>query len=105
MKKIEAKLENLESRTKVLEDTQHGNEHEIAVMKDNIKMKEKNLEDVTAKESASEAELANLTYQMRALEKKTDDLHTKNLYLEAYLRCENIEFMNVKETATREDTE
>ena len=108
LEKIEAKLENLESRTKVLEDAQHGNEHEIAVMKDNIKMKEKNLEDVTAKQAASEAELANLTRQMRALEKKTDDLHTKNLYLEAYSRRENIKFMNVKETATRdqrEDTE
>ena len=59
-------------------------------MKDNIKMKEKNLEDVTAKQAASEAELANLTRQMRALEKKTYDVHTKNLYLEAYSRRENI---------------
>ena len=103
--KIEAKLENLESRTKLLKDAQHGNEHENAVLEDNIKMKEKNLEDVTAKQAASEAELASLARQMRALEKKTDDLHTKNLNLEAYSRRENIKFMNVKEIAKREDTE
>ena len=63
---------------------------------------------MTAKQGASEAELANLACQMRALEKKTDDLHTKNLNLEAYSRRENIKFMNVKETAKRhqrEDTE
>ena len=108
MEKIEAKLDNLESRTKLMEDAQHGNEHEIALLKDSIKMKEKNLEDVTAKQTASEAELANLARQMRALEKKTDDLHTQNLYLEAYSRRENIKFMNVKGTARRdqrEDTE
>ena len=65
LEKIETKLENLESRTKVLEDAQHGNQHEIAVMKDNIKMKKKNLEDITAKQAASEAELANFTRQKR----------------------------------------
>ena len=108
LEKIEATLENLESRTKLLKDAQHGNEHEIAVLEDNIKMREKNLEDVTAKQAASEAELASLARQMRALEKKTDDLHTKNLNLEAFSRRENIKFMNVKEIAQRdqrEDTE
>ena len=60
---------------------------------------------MTAKQAAFKAELANLTRQMRALEKKTDDLHTKNLYLEAYSRRENIKFMNVKETATRDQSE
>lgn len=108
LEKIEAKLENLESRTKLPEDVQHGNEHEIAVLEDNIRTKEKNLEDVTAKQAASETELANLARQIRALEKKIDDLHTKNLNLEAYSRRENIKFMNGKETAKRdqrEDTE
>ena len=108
LENIEAKLENLESRTKWLEEVQHGNEHEISVLKDSLSKNESNLKDVTAKQTASEKELANLTCQVKNLEKKTEDLHTKNLYLEAYSRRENLKFMNVKETATvdqREDTE
>lgn len=110
LENIEAKLENLESRTKWLEEVQHGNEHEIlvSVLKDSLSKNESNLKDVTAKQTASEKELANFTCQVKNLEKKTEDLHTKNLYLEAYSRRENLKFMNVKETATvdqREDTE
>ena len=108
LKNIYTKLDNLESRTKQLEEAQQGSEHDISIVKETLSKKGNDLENMNAKGEVSEVELANLARQVKDLEKKTDELHTKNLYLEAYSRRENIKFMNVQEFTTgdrREDTE
>ena len=61
---------------------------------------------MTAKLKVSEVELADLACQVKDLEKKTDEPHTKNLYL-IFSRRENIKSLNVQDFTTsdhREDT-
>ena len=52
---------------------------------------------------------SRLEEKSKELEDQTKQLHDKNLYLEAHLRCENIKFMNIPEargpTNQKEDTE
>ena len=57
-----------------------------------------------------ETQLAELTTRCQKNEDLLDEIHTKNLYLEAYSRRENIKFTNIEESTeiggrSGEDTE
>ena len=57
-----------------------------------------------------ETQLAELTTRCQKNEHLLDEIHTKNLYLEAYSRRENIKFTNIEESIeigghSGEDTE
>ena len=114
VKKIEANLENLEKRTQRLEDFQTTAKKDIDDLKEGINFPGQQLKDKTeAVETAHqlyESQLAELTTKCQKIEVLLDKIHTKNLYLEAYSRRENIKFMNIEESVevggrSSEDTE
>ena len=114
VKKIEANLENLEKRTQRLEDFQTTAKKDIDDLKEGINFTGQQLKDKTeAVETAHqlyETQLAELTTKCQKNEVLLDEIHTKNLYLEAYSRRENIKFMNIEESVevggrSGEDTE
>ena len=96
VKKIEANLENLEIRTQRLEDFQITATKDIDDLKEGINFSGQQLKDKSdAAENAYrlyETQLAELTTKCQKNEALLDEIHTKNLYLEAYSRRENIKF-------------
>ena len=88
VKKIEANLENLEKRTQRLEDFQTTAKKDIDELKEGLNFTGQQLKDKTeAVEKAHrlhETQLAELTIKCRKNEDLLDEIHTKNLYLEAY---------------------
>lgn len=114
VKKIEANLENLEKRTQRLEDFQTTAKKDIDDLKEGINFTGQQLKDKTeAVEKAHrlyETQLAELTTKCQKNGDLLDEIHTKNVYLEAYSRRENIKFTNIEESTeiggrTSEDTE
>lgn len=113
VKKIEANLENLELRTQRLEDFQITAKKDIDDLKEGINFTGQQLKDKSdAAEKAHrlyETQLAELTTKCQKNETLLDEIHTKNLYLEAYSRRENIKFTNIEESTEisgrNEDTE
>jgi len=114
VKKIEANLENLEKRTQRLEDFQTTAKKDIDNLKAGINFTGQQLKDKTeAMEKVHrlyETQLAELTTKCQKNGDLLDEIHTKNLYLEAYSRRENIKFTNIEELTeiggrTSEDTE
>ena len=114
VKKIEVNLENLEKRTQRLEVFQTTAKKDIDDLKEGINFTGQQLQDKTeAVEIAHrlyETQLAELTTRCQKNEDLVDEIHTKNLYLEAYSRRENIKFTNIEESTeiggrSGEDTE
>lgn len=114
VKKIEANLENLEKRTQRLEDFQTTAKKDIDDLKEGINFTGQQLKDKTeAMEKVHrlyETQLTELTTKCQKNGDLLDEIHTKNLYLEAYSRRENIKFTNIEESTeiggrTSEDTE
>ena len=114
VKKIEVNLENLEKRTQRLEVFQTTAKKDIDDLKEGINFTGQQLQDKTeAVEIAHrlyETQLAELTSRCQKNEDLLDEIHTKNLYLEAYSRRENIKFTNIEESTeiggrSGEDTE
>lgn len=102
VKKIEVNLENLEKRTQRLEVFQTTAKKDIDDLKEGINFTGQQLQDKTeAVKSAHrlyETQLAELTTRCQKNEDLLDEIHTKNLYLEAYSRRENIKFTNIEES-------
>ena len=113
VKKIQANLENLEIRTQRLEDFQITATKDIDDLKEGINFSGQQLKDKSdAAEKAHrlyETQLAELTTKCQKNEALLDEIQTKNLYLEAYSRRENIKFTNIEESTgiggRNEDTE
>ncbi|XP_068726263.1 uncharacterized protein [Montipora capricornis] len=113
VKKIEANLENLEIRTQTLEDFQITAQKDIDDLKEGINFTGQQLKDKSdAAEKAHrlyETQLAELKTKYQKNEALLDEIHTKNLYLEAYSQRENIKFTNIEESTEisgrNEDTE
>ena len=114
VKKIEVNLENLEKRTQRLEVFQTTAKKDIDDLKEGINFTGQQLQDKTeAVEIAHrlyKTQLAELTTRCQKYEDLLDEIHTKNLYLEAYSRRENIKFTNIEESTeiggrSGEDTE
>lgn len=108
--KIEAKLENLEKRTQMLEDCQTTSKKDIEDRKDGLnftgqQLKEK-MEEVEKAHQLYEGQLAELAAKSQKNEELIKEVETKNLYLESYSRRENIKFTNINQAVeTGEDTE
>ena len=102
VKKIEANLENLEIRTQRLEDFQITVTKDIDDLKEGINFSGQQLKDKSdAAENAHrlyETQLAELTTKCQKNEALLDEIHTKNLYLEAYSHRENIKFTNIEKS-------
>ena len=101
-KKIEANLENLEKRTQSLEDFQTTMIKDIDDLKERINFTGQQLKEKTEAEEKAhrlcETQLAELTTKRQKNEDLLEEIHTKNLYLEAYSRRENINFTTIVES-------
>ena len=101
VKKIEVNLKNLEKQTQRLEVFQTTAKKDIDDLK-GINFTGQELKDKSeAVEKAHplyETQLAELTTRCQKNEDLLDEIHTKNLYLEAYSRHENIKFTNIEES-------
>lgn len=105
VKNIESTLTALEERTKKLEDFKATASQDLEVLKQRCSFLEGKC--LTAQKAIDQhgallAELQRKDLESQAL---TQALHTKDLYLEAYSRRENIKFNNIREEVEREDTE
>ena len=109
LKKIEASLKSLEQRTEHLEAFHSSAKEDIRGMKESLNNHEQTLEELKMKQTVYEIETAELKVESKEQKNKSDELHMKNLYMEAYSRRENIKFTNIAEETTsaaqREDTE
>ena len=106
--KIESKIATLETRTQELETFQDTTKKDIEELKSSqtfIGEQAKQNADALKKDKVL---IAGLLEQAQKNEDMINELQTKNLYLEAYSRRENLKFMNIKEETTideKEDTE
>lgn len=102
VKNIEVNLENLEKRTQRLEVFQTTAKKDIDDLKEGINFTGQQLQDKTKGVEIAhrlyETQLAELTTRCQKNEDLLDEIHTKNLYLEAYSRRENIKFTNIEES-------
>ena len=113
VKKIEVNLSKLETRTAKLESFQETAASDIEQLKVGQDLIEKNQEKAqkaTAKKlEALDRKLAELGEKEKLIDSKIEELNTKDLYLEAYSRRENIKFNNIEESSPsgsrEEDTE
>ena len=113
VKKIEVNLSKLETRTAKLESFQETAASDIEQLKVGQDLIEKNQEKAqkaTAKKlEALDKKLAELGEKEKLIDSKIEELNTKDLYLEAYSRRENIKFNNIEESSPsgsrEEDTE
>ena len=108
--KIEIQLGNLEKRTHELEHFQGAAKKDINELKDGLNFTGKQVKENTDALVKAQAQIAELTRNVQKNQDKMNEIHTKNLYLEAYSRRENIKFMNVNEEMAlapdgKEDTE
>ena len=113
IKSIEVKLQNLETRTQRLESSESTAKQEREQLNERIRSTKDQVNDrmkeVKERQDVCETNAEHLKQKVRECQKQMDEMHTKNLYLEAYSRRENIKFMNIEERKIsadqREDTE
>lgn len=113
VKKIEGSLDKLEERTKRLEALEITAREDIDNLKINHSLIEKNLDDANKaldkKIQNLDGKVADLQDKEKKINQVLEDLNTKDLYLEAYSRRENIKFNNIAESPSPrngvEDTE
>ena len=113
VRKIEVSLAKLEARTAKLDFFQEKAASDIEQLKFGQDLIEKNQEKAqkaTAKKlEALDKKLAELGEKEKLIDSKIEELNTKDLYLEAYSRRENIKFNNIEESSPsgsrEEDTE
>ena len=107
--KLQATLLDLETRTKTLEGFQHKASKDINDLQESLSFTvEKyitNLANVDEKQENISLKIATIEEAKRELTARIKDLETKNLYLEAYSRRENIKFENIKEFEEGSDKE
>ena len=96
VKKIEGSLVKLEERTTKLEALEKTAREDI----DNLKANHAILEDALDKKiKGLDGKIAELADKERKISQTLDDLNTKDLYLGAYSRLENIKFNKIKESS------
>ena len=113
VKKIEGSLDKLEERTAKLEELEKTAREDIDNLKTNHMLIEKKQDDakkaLDKKIKGIEGKIAELKVKEREIDQTLKDLNTKDLYLEAYSRRENIKFNNIPESPSPrnglEDTE
>ncbi|XP_078357425.1 uncharacterized protein LOC144642018 [Oculina patagonica] len=108
VKNIETNLANLKARTGKLEEFEATTKSDIAELKKSCtfngdKCKERQ-DELKKKIEEQNEKIASLIESERKVTAKMNDIVSKNLYLEAYSRRENIKYFNIPE-AREEDTE
>lgn len=108
VRNIEANLANLKARTAKLEEFEATAKNDIAELKKSCSFngdKCKEHRDALKKQMEEQNKrITSLTESERKLTDQINDITSKNLYLEAYSRRENIKFFNIPEVR-EEDTE
>ena len=101
VKKIEGSLVKLEERTTKLEALEKTAREDIDNLKAKhaiIEKKQNDTKDALDKKiKGLDGKIAELADKERKISQTLDDLNTKDLYLEAYSRRENIKFNKIKE--------
>ena len=97
VKNIKTRLNCLEERTAVLENFRQITEKDINDLKENGNFTSSQLTEISTELKNHQAAIADLTQKAETSKELLNDLTAKNLYLEAYLRRENIRFMNIGE--------
>lgn len=101
VKKIEGSLDKLEERTGKLEELEKTAREDIDNLKTNHMLIEKKQDDdktaLDKKIKGIEGKIAELKVKEGEIDQTLKDLNTKDLYLEAYSRRENIKFNNIPE--------
>ena len=113
VKNIESSLDKLELRTTRLEELEKTAREDIDNLKINHSLLEKKQDDAKVKIDQKIKKLDDKIVQLqekeRNIQQALEDLNTKDLYLEAYSRRENIKFNNIPESTSPrnglEDTE
>ena len=96
VKKTEGSLVKLEERTTKLEALEKTAREDI----DNLKVNHAIIEDALDKKiKGLDGKIAELADKERKISQTLDDLNTKDLYLDAYSRLENIKFNKIKESS------
>ena len=100
---------NLETRTQALESFQAGATKDISDLKESTNFAEEmyktKLQGINKQYDNINARLLNLETENQTLNNTIKELKTKNLYLEAYSRRENIKFENINEFEDGSDKE
>ena len=108
VKKIQVSLENLEMRTANLENFQQSATQDMEQLKESLTQNEQKCAEkhksCETKIKKIKDQLGELNQKEQEIHKKLEELKTKDLYLEAYSRRENIKFNRIPETHG-EDTE
>ncbi|KAL9959711.1 hypothetical protein ACROYT_G033060 [Oculina patagonica] len=101
VKKIEGSLDKLERRTGILEEFEKTAREDIENLKSNHMLIEKKQDGdkkaLDKKIKGIEGKIAELKVKEGEIDQTLKDLNTKDLYLEAYSRRENIKFNNIPE--------
>ena len=101
VKKIEGSLVKLEERTTKHEALERTAREDIDNLKANHAIIEKKQDDtkdaLNKKIKGLDGKIAELADKQRKISQTLDNLNTKDLYLEAYSRRENIKFNKIKE--------
>ena len=61
--------------------------------------------ELKTQQSAFETEMAEIRQKIKSQEDKSEELHMKDIYMEAYSRRKNIKFTNVQEFLTADNKE
>lgn len=82
-----------------LEQFQAHVKKEIEGLQDGVRFTEEQLKQklkaFSQSQQAYDSQLNDLRVQIKECKEKADETKTRNLYLEAYSRCENLKFMNI----------
>lgn len=97
MNKIQNSIFTLEERTTNLEKSQASTNGELNDIKSTMTFYDEKIIDFQKELEDTKAKNKDLSNQVKDLESKMEGLKTKDLYLEAYSRRENIKFMNIDE--------
>ena len=103
VKKIDGSLVKLEERTTKHEALERTAREDIDNLKANHAIIEKKQDDtkdaLNKKIKGLDGKIAELADKQRKISQTLDNLNTKDLYLEAYSRRENIKFNRIKESS------
>ena len=113
VKSIQANLTKLEARTQKLEHLQAHVKKEIEDLQEGARFAEEQLKQkfkaFNQSQQTYDSQMNDLRAQIKECKERAEESETKNLYLEAYSRRENLKFMNITEDTSqengREDTE
>ena len=107
VKSIQANLRKLELRTQNLEQFRAHAKKEIEDLHEGVRFAEEQLKQKSKAFSQSQqtydSQLNDLRAHIKECKERAEESETKNLYLEAYSRHENLKFMNITQDARLEN--